>query len=75
MDRQNCNRRVLAAGDFAAVEQCSCGSVHVTIGAITLRLAAAAIPALAATLGEAARTLTFEQALGVAGLSRTVVAS
>jgi hypothetical protein len=72
---RNCNRRVLAQGDFAAIEQCACGSVHLTIGAITLRLSASAIAPLAATLGEAARTLTFEQALGVAGLSRTVVAS
>ncbi len=75
MERQSCNRRILAAGDFAAIEQCSCGSVHVTIGAVTLRLAASAIAPLAATLGEAARTLTFDQALGVAGAPRSVIAS
>ena len=63
-------RRMLAAGDFAAIEQCSCGSVHVTIGAVTLRLQASAIAPLAAALGEAARTLTFEQALGVTGAAR-----
>jgi hypothetical protein len=60
-------RRVLASGEVAAIEQCSCGSVHVTIGAVTLRLQAAAIAPLATALGEAARTLTFEQALGAGG--------
>lgn len=65
---------MLAAGDFAMIEQCTCGSVHVTIGAITLRLAASAIPSLAMTLSEAARTLTFDQALGLGGVSRGVVA-
>jgi hypothetical protein len=57
MTKQPCPRLLLAAGDFAVVEQCSCGAVHVTIGAITLRLAAGAIPSLAATMNEAARAL------------------
>jgi hypothetical protein len=29
---------VLAAGDYMLVEQCSCSAVHLTIGAVTLRL-------------------------------------
>jgi len=37
------------------VEQCTCGAIHVTIGAVTLRLAAGSIGSLAATLQEAAR--------------------
>jgi hypothetical protein len=74
MERQNCSRRTLATGDFTTIEQCSCGSVHVTIGALTLRLTASSIAPLAATLGDAARTLTFEQALGVAGAPRGVLA-
>jgi hypothetical protein len=53
----------LAVGDFALIEQCSCGSVHLTIGAVTLRLASAAIAPLAATLHEAARALVLDQAL------------
>lgn len=57
MISEPCSRRPLAVGDFVLVEQCSCGSVHVSIGAVTLRLAASAVPALAATLGEAARAL------------------
>lgn len=44
------------------VERCSCGAVHVTIGAVTLRLAAAAIGPLADTLNAAATALVIEQA-------------
>jgi hypothetical protein len=62
MKRPECMRRVLAAGELAQIEQCSCGSVHVTIGAITLRLAASAIPSLALTLGDAARSLVLHDA-------------
>jgi hypothetical protein len=50
---------MLASSEYMLVEQCSCGSVHVTIGAVTLRLAGNAIPALAKTLGDAARALVF----------------
>lgn len=54
MDSATCTRRTLAAGDFALVERCNCGAVHVTIGAVTLRLAASAIGPLAETLAAAA---------------------
>lgn len=63
MDRVGCARRPLAVGDFAVVERCSCGAVHVTIGAVTLRLAASAIGPLAETLQEASRALILEHAL------------
>ena len=59
MNASTCVRKLLAASEYMLVEQCTCGSVHVTIGAVTLRLASAAIPGLAATLGEAARALVF----------------
>jgi hypothetical protein len=62
MNDAACRRRTLAVGDYMLVEQCSCGSVHLTIGAITLRLSSAAIPALAATLGDAARALVLHEA-------------
>lgn len=62
MDRMLCNRRTLAAGDFMLVEQCSCGSVHVTIGAVTLRLAAGALEPIASTIAEAARVLALQEA-------------
>jgi hypothetical protein len=58
-----CARRTLAAGDFALVEQCSCGAVHLTLGAVTLRLVAGVIPSLAATMEEAARRLLRDQIL------------
>lgn len=57
MERSSCLRRTLAVGDVAVVEQCTCGSVHLTIGAVTLRLAACSIGPLASTMDEAARRL------------------
>jgi hypothetical protein len=48
------------------IEQCSCGSVHVTIGAVTLRLTASALPSLATTLTDAARSLVLRSALSPA---------
>ena len=50
-----CSRRLVAAGDCSLVEQCSCGAIHLTIGAVTLRLARSAIASLAITLEAAAR--------------------
>lgn len=55
--KQLCARHTLAAGDYTLIEQCSCGAVHVTIGAVTLRLATSAIPSIASTLDDAARAL------------------
>jgi hypothetical protein len=63
MTMKTCSRRTLAAGDLVVVEQCGCGSVHVTIGAVTLRLAAGAIAPLAATMHEAARRLVLDSVL------------
>jgi hypothetical protein len=57
MNAKPCSRQTLAAGDYTLIEQCSCGAVHVTIGAVTLRLAGGAIPSIATTLGEAAAAL------------------
>jgi hypothetical protein len=54
----SCTRRTLATGDYMLVEQCSCGSVHLTIGAVTLRLATSSIASLAATLDDAARAIS-----------------
>lgn len=62
MDSKACTRRTIASGDYVLVEQCSCGSVHLTIGAVTLRLAASALPSLAATLGDAARSVVLRGA-------------
>jgi hypothetical protein len=64
-----CSRKLLAAGESMLVERCSCGSVHVTIGAVTLRLASGAIPALAATLADAARTLVLCEAFAATAIA------
>lgn len=69
MNDSICRRATLAASEYMLVEQCSCGSVHVTIGAITLRLAAGAIPGLATTLSDAARALLFRDAFAHATIS------
>lgn len=66
MNSSACVRKMLAASDCFLVEQCSCGSVHLTIGAVTLRLASSAIPSLAATLGDAARALVLREAFTAA---------
>jgi hypothetical protein len=65
MTMKPCTRRTLAAGELAVVEHCSCGAVHVTIGAVTLRLAAGAIAPLATTMNEAARRLLRDPVLNV----------
>jgi len=67
MTTNPCVRRTLAVGDFAMVEQCTCGAVHVTIGPVTLRLSASAIAPIALTLNEAARGLALDQMLNVSG--------
>ena len=64
MTMKPCTRRTVATGEYAMVEQCTCGAVHMTIGPVTLRLAASAIGPIAATLSEAADGLKLEQSLG-----------
>lgn len=73
MDSQACARRTLVASEYMLVEQCSCGSVHVTIGAITLRLDSSAIPRLATTLGDAARALVLCDAFTPAASTNEVL--
>lgn len=62
MDRAPCTRTLIASADHVVVEQCSCGSVHLTIGALTLRLPSTALLELAATLGDAARAIALRGA-------------
>lgn len=62
MEPTPCTRRTLAAGDFARIEQCNCGAIHVTIGAVTLRLTPGALGPLAETLGDAVNALALEHA-------------
>lgn len=46
-------RAVLAEGPLCKVEGCACGTVHVSVGQITLRLRPDAVESIWATLGEA----------------------
>jgi hypothetical protein len=62
MNGNACTRQTLASSDHILIEQCSCGSLHVTIGAVTLRLASSAIASLAATFGDAARAMILREA-------------
>jgi hypothetical protein len=41
-------------GDFARVDLCTCGGIHLTVGAVTLRLAPAALAGLAEVISDAA---------------------
>lgn len=57
MDQQTCHRRPLSSGDFCSVEMCDCGALHLSIGAVTLRLAPDSLPAIAEVIGDGAREL------------------
>jgi|GEM_PF-2612640 len=74
MTTKTCTRRTLAAGELAMIEQCSCGAIHLTIGAVTLRLAPGAIGALASTMNDAARALVLGKALDL-GEARSEILS
>ena len=50
-----CRRTTLAEGRAGRVELCSCGTVHLSIGGVTVRLPAAAVRALRDMLDEAMR--------------------
>jgi|JI10StandDraft_1071094.scaffolds.fasta_scaffold56507_2 hypothetical protein len=49
-------RTLLARAPGIAVEACTCGALHVTIGALTLRLDPSAFTRLCATLADAELT-------------------
>jgi hypothetical protein len=52
-ERTDCTRRRLAEGGLASVDVCSCGTLQVHIGALSLRLDEGALSELVATLGHA----------------------
>ncbi len=54
-------RTLVAQGPLSQVEECSCGILHVTIGALTLRLQPDCVASLAETLTEATRRLEARQ--------------
>ncbi len=62
--------QLLAANDFVAVERCSCGSIHISVGGITAHVTDEGLGALASALGEANTNLqqiyrSLEQSLGI----------
>jgi hypothetical protein len=62
MHTQECRRQVLGRCGFVLIELCNCGAAHVTLGAVTLRLAPEAIAELAEAAGDAARELALREA-------------
>jgi hypothetical protein len=52
-ERGECTRLRLAESGLAAVDLCSCGTLQVHIGALTLRLDEVALSELTATFGRA----------------------
>lgn len=51
--RGGCRRTRLAESSIASVDVCTCGKMHLHIGALTLRMAPSAVSELLATLGQA----------------------
>lgn len=46
-------RRVVASGPFCSVEECGCGVLHLSLGALTIRLQTEVVASVYQTLGEA----------------------
>jgi hypothetical protein len=57
MHASECHRQELARSSFARIDLCSCGSVHLTVGAVTLRLCPTALAGLANVMDQAMREL------------------
>ena len=60
------HRRLIAAGACCSIEECSCGTIHLTFGAMTLRMPKDAIESLWITLGAAIKRLASESKGGTA---------
>lgn len=52
-------RRILAENPVGRIEQCDCGMLHLTVGALTLRLTPALIQQLTHLLGGASAMTAF----------------
>jgi hypothetical protein len=51
-------RRLLSRGPVCAIEECSCGTLHVSIGVLTLRLEPEVVASIWETLGDALARLS-----------------
>lgn len=56
-----CQREMLASGSVASVERCGCGTLHLTLGAMTLRIQEEALFSLCSTVAEALSALARRQ--------------
>jgi hypothetical protein len=68
MIRRQCEKETLAEGPVCSVEICACGSVHVTLCALTLRLKPEALEAIAGTLSAAVLHLSVRELGGAEAL-------
>lgn len=57
-DRCRPVRRLLAQGPMCTVEECACGVLHVSLGALTIRLPTEVVASVWQTLGEALQRLS-----------------
>jgi hypothetical protein len=56
-DSGRCTRKLLASTPICMVEECDCGTVHLTVGALTLRLEREALRDLQGALASALANL------------------
>ena len=61
------SREVLAEGPICTVAVCACGCLHITLGAITLRMEPAAAASLCATLRQSIDTLEQRRTWAIGG--------
>jgi hypothetical protein len=47
------HRELIAQGPFCSIEECTCGTLHVTFGALTIRVSPGVLESMWATFGEA----------------------
>jgi hypothetical protein len=61
--------RVIAQGRVSRIELCGCDGIHLTIGAVTVRLPPGSFEDLSATIADATTTLSLlaERPLGAMG--------
>lgn len=65
---QQCQRTRLVTSSVAAVDQCSCGTMHLHIGAMTLHLQPEAYRQLVQTLTEGLTQLTLRKLMDKQGI-------
>ena len=64
-------RRVLVHGAFCIVEECTCGILHVSLGAFTFRVPADVLASVWSSLGEALAVLAFDGRTAAARTARS----